>query len=364
MSGPDVWDTYVCVRHVCMRYATWLMCAMAHAYVSHTSGWIVSHTYECLMSHVCMTPHMSHVVLLMQSYVWYDSFVYATWLSHMCDTTLSCLCHDSFTRGTGVSGVNMCCSVLQCVAVCCSRSVLQCVAVWHDSGTSLGCPWSPTLQHTMKPHIATHCNTLQHNATYCDTLQQIAKHCLTLQNITTHYLTLQHTASCCNILQHTATPFNTLQRTATHCNTPCNTLQHTATHCNTLQVWDGQEASHVRRQVCHSLKTVCCSVLQCVAVCCSVLQCVEGCCSVLQCVAVCSSSGMPLFENRPIYLEKELQKRPIHVRRDLQKIYMGLFSKSDVRRQVCHSLKIDPYIRKKSYTRDLCMWEKTYQRDL
>ena len=30
-------------------------------------------------------------------------------------------------------------------------------------------------------------------------------------------------------------------------------------------------------------------VLQCVAVCCSVLQCVAVCCSVLQCVAVCCS---------------------------------------------------------------------------
>ena len=34
-----------------------------------------------------------------------------------------------------------------------------------------------------------------------------------------------------NTLQHTASHCNTLQRTATH----CNTLQHTATHCNTLQ---------------------------------------------------------------------------------------------------------------------------------
>jgi len=29
-------------------------------------------------------------------------------------------------------------------------------------------------------------------------------------------------------------------------------------------------------------RSVCCSVLQCVAVCCSVLQCVAVCCSVLQ----------------------------------------------------------------------------------
>jgi len=36
----------------------------------------------------------------------------------------------------------------------------------------------------------------------------------------------------------------------------------------------------------HIEKSVCCSVLQCVAVCCSVLQCVAVRCSVLQCDAV------------------------------------------------------------------------------
>ena len=38
-----------------------------------------------------------------------------------------------------------------------------------------------------------------------------------------------------------------------------------------------------------NIRTVICSVLQCVAVCCWVLQCVAVCCSVLQCVAVCCS---------------------------------------------------------------------------
>jgi len=33
-------------------------------------------------------------------------------------------------------------------------------------------------------------------------------------------------------------------------------------------------------------RSMCCSVLQCIAVCCSALQCVAVCCSVLQCVAV------------------------------------------------------------------------------
>jgi len=41
--------------------------------------------------------------------------------------------------------------------------------------------------------------------------------------------------------------------------------------------------------IIHWSRSVCCSVLQCVAVCCSVLQCAAVCCSVLQCVAVCCS---------------------------------------------------------------------------
>ena len=36
-------------------------------------------------------------------------------------------------------------------------------------------------------------------------------------------------------------------------------------------------------------RSVCCSVLQCVAVCCSVLRCVAVCYSVLQCAAMCCS---------------------------------------------------------------------------
>jgi len=47
------------------------------------------------------------------------------------------------------------------------------------------------------------------------------------------------------------------------------------------------------RSMCYSVLqcvAVCCNVLQCVVVCCSVLQCVTVCCSALQCVAVCRSA--------------------------------------------------------------------------
>ena len=93
-----------------------------------------------------------------------------------------------------------------------------------------------------------------------------------------------HTATHCNTLQHTATNCNTLQHTATH----CNTLQHTATHCNTLQLERSGHETLYLSQVSLQCVAVCCSVfpdlavsLQCVVVCCRSL------CSVVQCDVLC-----------------------------------------------------------------------------
>jgi len=90
---------------------------------------------------------------------------------------------------------NVCCSALQCGAVC--TRVLVIIA-------------TPLL---------THCNTLKHAATRCNmdnTLQQTATNTISAPN------------SRSNTTISTATRYNTLQHTAT-------ALQHTATHCNTLQ---------------------------------------------------------------------------------------------------------------------------------
>jgi len=57
------------------------------------------------------------------------------------------------------------CSVLNCVAVCCS--VLKCEEIF--AGLSRG--------SDDKCLSATHCNTLQHTATHLDTLQHTATHC-------------------------------------------------------------------------------------------------------------------------------------------------------------------------------------------
>ena len=82
------------------------------------------------------------------------------------------------------------CSVLQCVAVCCSVPSLQHTAT-HCSPTSLDNPPPQQQSNSIQHSVYTHCNTLSiHTATHCNTLQHTAKQC-----------TLQHTATHCNTLQ-------------------------------------------------------------------------------------------------------------------------------------------------------------------
>ena len=178
--------------------------------------------------------------------------------------------------------VAVCCSGLQCAAVCRSFLILsQFVAVCCSEAAILLVlrqrlrwyllPHTAT-SHCMQHTTATHCNTLLHRAAthYDNTLQHTTTHCNTLQHTTTHCNTLrcaeaeaaivpaathgcialQHTTAThhCNTLQHTAlcrgrggdriyciTPstytaathyYTLLQHTTTHCNAP----QHTATH--------------------------------------------------------------------------------------------------------------------------------------
>ena len=129
------------------------------------------------------------------------------------------------------SSVAVCCSVLQCVAVCGSvlqsehLDLLQCSRAnrvkWQGT--------CKTLQHT-----ATHCNTLQQHirstSIQSDKPCEVAQCCSVLQCI----------AVCCSVLQCVAV--RALRSTSTQPSEPCEAAQ-------------------------------CCSVLQCVAVCCSVLQC-------------------------------------------------------------------------------------------
>jgi len=125
---------------------------------------------------------------------------------------------------TGASRVAaVCCSVLQCVAVCC-------MIYTRSDSTYTGA--SAVLQHT-----AAHCSTLQHTAAHCNTLQHTA----------THRNTVQHTATQCREASAAAEP--AMGTHACLC----------AVHCSVLQ----------RVAACSAC---CSSVLQCVAVCCTVLQ--------------------------------------------------------------------------------------------
>jgi len=136
--------------------------------------------------------------------------------------------------------VAVCCSVIQCDAVCCMR--VKYMYSQHAREVYV-------LPKILCAHTVTHCNTLQHAATRCNTLQQTAEdarevHPLPKNIVRTHCNTLQHAATRCNTLQkmHVKCSYSPKISCAHTCNTLC-TLQHTATHCNTLQ----HAATHCRR---------------------------------------------------------------------------------------------------------------------
>jgi len=103
----------------------------------------------------------------------------------------------------------VCCSVLQCVAVCCSG----CYITSREAGTH---------QEESIARVGTAIESLQHAATYCNTLQHTAN---TLQYTETHQQ---------RSITHAGTARGDATHCTTHCNTRCHTLQHAATHCNTL----------------------------------------------------------------------------------------------------------------------------------
>ena len=74
---PYVWhDSFIRAIYISFMFATWLvhMCDMPHA--------------------LCVTWHI-HVCDVTPSYVWHDSFIGVTWLIHRCDMTHSYVWHDS-----------------------------------------------------------------------------------------------------------------------------------------------------------------------------------------------------------------------------------------------------------------------------
>ena len=167
-----------------------------------------------------------------------------------------------------VYGYTVCCSVLQCVAVCCIvlQYVLQCVA----ECCSVLVFWAEILLQCCQ--LDNHRPIYMYVCVYVYAVSYGVLQCVAMCWIV---YPAEIRLRCCQPTKHYT------QHTATH----CNTLQHTATHCNTQHYIHTCMCIRIRSVL--QCVTVCCSVLQCVAVCCSVLQCVAVCCSVLQCVAVC-----------------------------------------------------------------------------
>jgi len=157
----------------------------------------------------------------------------------VCCSVLQCVETWNPARRVSLMRALMCCSVLQRVAACCS--VLQCVAVCRSvlrpGSRRSGCRWWDTLQHTTPP--ATHAET------HCSTLRQIP---LVDQSTSV----LQRAAVCCSLLQRVAA------------------------YCTVLQCVCSVLRPGSRRGGCrwwaHSCFAVCCSVLQRIAVCCSVFE--------------------------------------------------------------------------------------------
>ena len=156
----------------------------------------------------------------------------------MCCSVLQCvaLCCSDMTQNHVqfiFKKLHVCCSVLQHIPACCtvSCSVLQCVAVCR-SKLQCAAPccsvlqWNSSESPADDSEAATRCNMLQHAATHMEFLEKESQ--VIRSHVTAiHCNIMQYTATCCNTLQHTAT----LQHAATY----CSTLQHTATCCGTLQ---------------------------------------------------------------------------------------------------------------------------------
>jgi len=160
-------------------------------------------------------------------------------------------------RGRALLYVHIsCCSVLQCVAVCC-----MCVAcVLHVCCGVLHC-------------VAVRCSVLQCGAIGLRNKEEVVCSCMCTYLVAVYcsecvaVSVLQCDAVCCSVLQCVAVCCSVLQYVAV------GPRQKIEVECSRMCI-------HVSTACCRLL--VCCSVLQCVAVCCSVLQSAAVCCSVLQ----------------------------------------------------------------------------------
>jgi len=88
-TWPDSFATHMNHSYVwrdLFIHATWLihMCDMTHSHLTWSNQVINTFT---LIPHYCRGS--IHMWDMTHSYVWHDSFIYVTWLIHMCDMTHS-----------------------------------------------------------------------------------------------------------------------------------------------------------------------------------------------------------------------------------------------------------------------------------
>jgi len=178
---------------------------------------------------------------------------------------------------TDSSTISVCCSVLQCVAVRCSvvqcsaeyYSVVQCVAVWCS-----------VLQCVLVSHL---------NRSWTRPKSFLEADLRPLCPSVVYRLLLSRAKPAFWISARNAIVVGAGVDTSGRVRHPPYFTK-LLVRLNESRFAHEWGISHPNRMWNASfIRTVCCSVLQCVAVRCSVLQCDAVCCSVLQCVAVCCS---------------------------------------------------------------------------
>ena len=179
----------------------------------------------------------------------------------------------------------LCCSVLQCIALCCSVccSLLQCdeVPPFHSRAAD-----TPTQQMhfwcSASQCVEVCCSAVQCDTVRCSALQCVAVRCSALQCVAVHCRALQFVAACCSAHHFAHEPHACRRRVD-----PSRNSDHGfcfETRC--LDLWLCKCVCAAERYITMQCVTVRCSVLQCVAVQCGVLLCDAMCYRVLRCVAV------------------------------------------------------------------------------
>ena len=162
-------------------------------------AWGIYMRWQLYIYHFCMSFLYTSHVCISHSYM----SIWRSWQLHIRLVAVRC---------SQLQWIAMNCSELQCV----SCSVLQCVAMC--------CSVLSTWRSWQLP-IRSHCTTLQHTAPFYNTLQHyystahyttLPPHCTTLHHTTPHCTT--H----CTRLHHIAPDCTRLHQTATHYNTPVN----------------------------------------------------------------------------------------------------------------------------------------------